>query len=65
MKAIIVLLMVAVLLVSGCVAPTVPEAGEPEMDNISGEISDIDTLIEDLNMSELENLESELDELTW
>ena len=69
MKAVILaLLVISVLLVSGCVAPTAPGAdvtGESDIDNISEDISEIGELEEDLNLSELENLESELDNLYW
>ena len=66
--AILALLIITALLVSGCVAPTGgPGAGtgESEVDDISGDISELGELEEDLDLSELDNLEAELDNLNW
>ena len=69
MKAILALLVVAVLLIAGCVSqPMEPGAiaGEPEtLTDIGNDISGLDNLGSDLDMSDLETLDSELEDLNW
>jgi len=71
-KIIIIALILSVFLI-GCQkvietpaeTSTEPAAEETTDINIDTEVSGIDTLNEDLNVEELESIESDLDEINW
>lgn len=66
---VLVALLIVVVFVSGCVTPEAPPTepvGEPaEVQDVGSGISDLDTLNQELNISELDNLDSDLEELSW
>lgn len=71
---IILALIVLMLFIVGCGKKAVEDVGEEttedtggveEETDISDDISEVDTLEEDLDLAELENLEKELDEIDW
>ena len=71
---VLVMLLIAVVFVSGCVTPETPPTGEPsapaatepaEVQDVGNGISDLDTLNQDLDISELDTLDSDLENLNW
>ena len=65
MKALLALLMVAVLLTAGCVSQTVVTEEPDTLTDLGNDIAGLDDLGSDLDMSDLENLDSELEDLNW
>ena len=70
MKALIALLLIAVLLVAGCVSQPTGGTGEvtgesDTLTDVGNDISGLEDLESDLDMSDLENLDSELGDLNW
>lgn len=70
MKAIMALLLISVLLVAGCVSPAGDTGGEvtgesETLTDVGNDISGLDSLASDLDMSDLENLDTELEDLNW
>ncbi|GEM_PF-5761927 len=72
MKGLIpVLLIISVLLVSGCTAPSdttggTPAAGEPaSVQGIDQGMSGVDDIGSDLDISDMEGLEADLGDITW
>ncbi len=76
MKGLIpVLLIISVLVISGCTAPSAPSApsdggaaptGEPTtVQGIDQGISGVDDISTDLDISDMDNLESDLSDITW
>ena len=66
---VLVMLLIALVFISGCVTPEAPPSeptGEPaEVQGVSNGISELDTLNQELDMSELDNLDSDLGDLNW
>ena len=63
-KIISILLIVIILALVGCgKAPSASTTEDAEAVSIEEEIAEIDSIEEDTDLSELENLEKELDEL--
>jgi hypothetical protein len=65
MKVLLALLMVAVLLTAGCVSQTVITEEPDTLTDLGNDIAGLDSLESDLDMSDLENLDSELEDLNW
>ena len=70
-KKIVLITLILTLVLVGCQtqeekeAPTPREPIETADISIEADISEIDSLNEDLSLDELENLEQELDEINW
>jgi hypothetical protein len=66
MKKMLAILLILTFLVVGCQKTIVPEVSESEevsVENIGTDISEIDSLEEELSLEELESLENDLDNL--
>lgn len=66
-KLLAVTLILLLVFVAGCVKPSeAPAAPEAAVDTaISEDVSNVDTLSDDLSTSELDNLDKDLAEVTW
>ena len=70
-KIIAILLIITMLALAGCKKPTVAPTVEVEAEptgvaaEVSEDISDVGTLDEDLDVSDLDDLEKELEGLDW
>jgi len=66
----VLVILIAVLFISGCVTQQQeqegPAATEPaEVGEVGSGISDLDNLNQELNISDLESLDSDLGDITW
>ena len=67
MKRLIAILFILLFLVVACKskAPPVEEKPTGEVGAVSGEVSDVDTLDQELDTSELDELDKELSVIDW
>ena len=68
-RKIILITLILTLVLIGCkkveeVEPAIEAETTPDI-SIESDVSEIDSLDEDLGLGELENLETELDEINW
>ena len=73
--AILTLTILAMFFIAGCakteIKPTTPaqpspgETGDETINDLSGDISDIDVMDDDLDTQDLDNLAQDLDNLDW
>lgn len=64
---ILVILLIFSLFLTGCMKKVTEEQGTTEElgDDVSGDLSDLDALEEDLDTSDLEQFEQELEDFDW
>ena len=78
MRNIIISLLILAILLTGCAqkiiqqeeektteTPEFEETGDESIDEVGSDISEIDTIDSELNASDLDDLEQELEELDW
>ncbi|MBI4440432.1 hypothetical protein HY638_05655 [Candidatus Woesearchaeota archaeon] len=75
MRLPIFLLLVAIVVIAGCANPVLPgekkqstvaeKTGEPSVDSVASDISEVSKLNEELDFEEFSSFESDLDQLSW